>query len=425
MSGDTQDLPPGWTAHKDPDTAFTYYFHAATGESRWEKPPKQVLAKPSAPPGQPTQAQQRSAAATVAAAAGTLSTAGAATHSSAGGASGAAAAAAKQGQGLHSKLKTTEGVRALLGLNVAPRAGPMWENEAFIDLFLDGYNPHKRHSISKGFAKDAASVFAPALQATSDEWADSLKQLGQQKKEAVESLTPIVQDFHDLCRSLPSRSKSEQQCLEFVHGIITRIKALPSGGHIMAPGGWADKTEDFSLIFIIERVSTDKLTLAVCNSGPDGLGYHPIKADVLNAANMKYKMSLVFEDVPDARLCDSSFWFLVSRMHVWPGETHNAKMLYEMLLPGLNQRTLAATQALNIEADLPNTGWSVPPQGGDPSFIYCMMEACELILARRGLSEQERDSWALLMRWQVCRELNVVSRVFLLFLSISLSFSAL
>jgi len=284
----------------------------------------------------------------------------------------------------------------------------MWENEAFIDLFLDGYNQHTRHGIGKGVAKEAAVVLAPALQGASDEWAQSLAKLGEQKKAAVEGLAHMVQDFHNLCRCLPSRSKSEQQCLEFVHGIVTRIKALHTGAHIMVPCGWADKTEDFGYIFVIERVSTDKLMLAVCNSGPDGLGYHPIKADVMNTANMKYRMSLVFEDVPDARLCDSSFWFLVSRMQVWPGESHNAKMLYEMLLPGLNHRALAATQALNTDPNLPTTGWSVPPQGGDPSFIYCMLEACELVLARNGLSQQERDAWAFLIRSHVIRELHVV-----------------
>ena len=250
----------------------------------------------------------------------------------------------------------------MLGLNVASRTGPMWDNGAFIDLFLDGYNQHKRHGIGKGFVREAALVLTPALQGASDEWAESLKQLGEQKKAAVEGLIHVVQDFQNLCRCLPARSKSEQQCLEFVHGIITRIKALHTGGHIMVPAGWADVTEDFGYIFVIERVSVDKLMLAICNSGPDGLGYHPIKADVLNTANMKYRMSLVFEDVPDARLTDSSFWFLVSRMQVWPGESNNAKMLYEMLLPGLNHRALAATQALNTAADLPSTGWTVPPQ---------------------------------------------------------------
>jgi hypothetical protein len=32
------DLPAGWTAHKDPDTNFTYYCHAVSGVSRWEMP---------------------------------------------------------------------------------------------------------------------------------------------------------------------------------------------------------------------------------------------------------------------------------------------------------------------------------------------------------------------------------------------------
>ena len=57
MSGG-QDLPAGWTAHLDPDTKFTYYFHAATGESRWEKPVVAGAFKPAAPSGAPTQAQQ-------------------------------------------------------------------------------------------------------------------------------------------------------------------------------------------------------------------------------------------------------------------------------------------------------------------------------------------------------------------------------
>ena len=403
MPGD-EDLPPGWSAHKDPDTGFTYYFHAATGESKWEKPvATSSITKPFAPPGAPTQAQQRAAAAALSAAVINVAP-NTQSGTGAGGASASGTASSKLAASNRSK---TEGVKAMLGFNAPARTGPIWENQAFIDIFLDGYNPHRKHGIGKGFAAEASLILAPALQAASDEWAESLNKLGQIKQEAVENLVHMLQDFNELCRCLPSKSKSEQLCLEFVHGIITRIKTLNIGGHIMVPGGWADKTEDFSLLFIVERVSTDKLTLAVCNSGPDGLGYHPIKADVLNSANMKYKMSLVFEDVPDARLCDSSFWFLVSRMHVWPGETHNAKMLYENILPGLNQRTLASTQALNTAPELPSTGWSVPPQGGDPSFVLCLLEACELVLARRGLSQEEREAWAFLVRWQICREMNV------------------
>ena len=31
-------LPPGWTAHKDPNTNLNYYHHAESGTSSWEVP---------------------------------------------------------------------------------------------------------------------------------------------------------------------------------------------------------------------------------------------------------------------------------------------------------------------------------------------------------------------------------------------------
>jgi hypothetical protein len=42
------DLPAGWTAHKDPDTNFTYYCHEATGVSRWELQKELAKAMPKA-----------------------------------------------------------------------------------------------------------------------------------------------------------------------------------------------------------------------------------------------------------------------------------------------------------------------------------------------------------------------------------------
>ena len=388
MPGEAE-LPPGWTAHKDPDTGFTYYFHAATGESRWEKPvapPAGAAVPPSPPAGAPTQAQQLAAAtiaATVAAHAG--GAAGGVAAAAAGPAAASGAGATPAG-GLQQQHKARgEGVRNLLGLGLPPRAGPMWENEAFVDVFLDGYNAHRRHGIAKGMAQAAVGVLVPALQAVADECAESSvlrDALDSDGRAALGGLAALVQDFYDICRGLPARTKSEQQCLELVHAIITRIKALAIGAAMMVPGGWAAAAaaEDFAFVFVVERVSTDKLTVGVCNTGPDGLGYHAIKADVSASANMLYRMSLLFEDVPDARLCDSAFWFLTARMHVWPGEGHNAQMLYEQLLPGLNQRTLAATQALNSEDALRTTAWRVPPQGGDASMVHCVLDACELYL---------------------------------------------
>jgi hypothetical protein len=40
-----EDLFLDWSANKDPDTGFTYYFNGATGESKWENPRRSFLNK--------------------------------------------------------------------------------------------------------------------------------------------------------------------------------------------------------------------------------------------------------------------------------------------------------------------------------------------------------------------------------------------
>jgi hypothetical protein len=45
---------------------------------------------------------------------------------------------------------------------------------------------------------------------------------------------------------------------------------------------------------------------------------------------------MVFDDIPYERLVDSSFWFFLFRMQVWPSASHNATMLYERIGPILN-----------------------------------------------------------------------------------------
>lgn len=42
-----KDLPDGWSAHLDSDTNLYYFFHAATGQSQWNKPqPPSAIARP-------------------------------------------------------------------------------------------------------------------------------------------------------------------------------------------------------------------------------------------------------------------------------------------------------------------------------------------------------------------------------------------
>ena len=45
----SEPLPEGWTVHLDPDSGCEYFFHAATGQSTWERP-KPPSTLPSPPP---------------------------------------------------------------------------------------------------------------------------------------------------------------------------------------------------------------------------------------------------------------------------------------------------------------------------------------------------------------------------------------
>lgn len=52
----------------------------------------------------------------------------------------------------------------------------------------------------------------------------------------------------------------------------------------------------------------------MCNTGGPGIEYHPISGE--STAAIKYKMSLVIDDIPAYRVSDSAFWFMLFRMMV-------------------------------------------------------------------------------------------------------------
>eukprot|EP00960_Hanusia_phi_P029240 747854-Hanusia_phi.AAC.2 len=384
---DTQPLPKGWSSHQDPETGLFFYFNAETGKSQWERPAAQTSTTDAIAAHIIEQAKQ-------AAGAKIANSISDAAHSKS---SHVVTTSEKESRtGKLSAITNT--------FFKSSSTGPVWENSSFLDLFLDGCFPHKKHGIQKSFAKDATTLLMTTLADVTTEWRDSLDQLGVTSK--IDSLIAIVKDFADLSSNVPTGSKNEQHALEYINGIVTRIKALPTKAFTFIPAGWADGKDDYSVLIVIERTSSDILNVAICNTGPEGLSYHPIRANVADSANMQYKMTMVFQDIPENKLTDSSFWFMLSRMLVWPNEENKAKLLYETFLPHLNLRPLMATQALNDKDDILNTGWTVPPQGGDPSFIHCILEACKFVLARQGLSHEQQLTWELFVRWHSCRQLG-------------------
>ena len=278
------NLPDGWSAHVDPESGCEYYFHATTGQSTWERP-KPPSSLPSPPPRSSLVLQKPI------------------TEDS--------SAVNKTGSTLQSAVTTFQAMahREQLGM--------LWDNRAFVDLFLDGWKEHEKHSLGKNCFSSAIALIQGATSKINSSCDQYLKVFGAEKISCIKNLEQFIVSVSGITQSLPIKSKSEQQILEYIHSLTTSIRNLSTGSFLGIPGGWVTSPEEsFALLLIVERTGIDEFALAVCNTGPDGLSYHPLRSDAVESCNMLYRMCLVIDHVPEARLADSSFWFMVARMQV-------------------------------------------------------------------------------------------------------------
>jgi hypothetical protein len=95
-----------------------------------------------------------------------------------------------------------------------------------------------------------------------------------------------------------------------------------------------------------------------------GMKYHPYTLDY--APEVQYKLVLVVDDVPMNKLLDSSFWFMLLRIQVWPNDNHSAALLYETLLPYLSAKPLSAVVYDNLVVGSGSDEKKPPPPPGPP-----------------------------------------------------------
>lgn len=190
----------------------------------------------------------------------------------------------------------------------------LWDDNAFVDLFLDGYRDHQRHALTKSFAKDAVALLEGAAIGAADDWRTHLGT--GDKYVAVLSAYQAIKELGDTSQMLPTGSKSEQQLLELIQLVTMKVRSLSVGAFAFIPCGWITASDSFALLIVVQRTAADELSLTVCNTGPDGLQYHPIKVDVESSPNMLYRLSFVIPNIPSHRLHDSAFWLMLFRMQV-------------------------------------------------------------------------------------------------------------
>ena len=132
--------------------------------------------------------------------------------------------------------------------------------------------------------------------------------------------------------------------------------------------------ESSPLLFVLHRESADFFALAVVNTGM-GAEYNPMCPDPINSSGLHRSASFILREIPVDRATNATFWFLATRMLVYPSKFHSSKMLYEHLLPYLNRKPLLANTL--------GPGM-IMPRGGDPSRVNLVLGALQHILMFAG-----------------------------------------
>jgi hypothetical protein len=131
--------------------------------------------------------------------------------------------------------------------------------------------------------------------------------------------------------------------LNFINVFVSLIENLQPNQQIVLPGGWQQPDYFHLCLYIVRSVGNDKFTFTVCNTGKDGLQYHPSAFDAETGRELK-QLALTIWNIPSRRLLDSTFWTVLFRMQVYPSKKNNAEFLYTKLLPSLNAQPLRSNQ---------------------------------------------------------------------------------
>jgi hypothetical protein len=127
--------------------------------------------------------------------------------------------------------------------------------------------------------------------------------------------------------------------LNFINVFLSLMENLQPNQQLVLPGGWQQPDYTHVCLYIVRNCGDNRFSFSVCNTGTDGLEYHPSSFDPETGRKLK-QMAMTIWDIPVSRLTDSTFWTVLFRMQVYPSKKNCAAFLYTKLLPSLNARPL-------------------------------------------------------------------------------------
>jgi hypothetical protein len=125
--------------------------------------------------------------------------------------------------------------------------------------------------------------------------------------------------------------------INFINVFLSLMENVQVNQQLVLPGGWQQPDYTYLCLYIIRNCGNNRWSFSVCNTGRDGLQYHPATFDPETGNELK-QLAMTIWDIPASRVLDSTFWTILFRMQVYPSRKNNAAFLYTKLLPALNSR---------------------------------------------------------------------------------------
>lgn len=309
---------------------------------------------------------------------------------------------------------------------------PIWATGSFADAFFDGFlennDPNTGMSVK--------SLMAPlAVLSTALERVISSCRLSSFKPDDRVKLQTLLSRLHE-CTELtircPAQTKSVETLYEYIQDLTQRVRGMSDGEVMIIPGGWSrllpkekkrqlsnskDKDDtsaqapdedqvDVKILMLVMEIISGTCRLTVVNTG-EGIDYHAATYVGESAEpgrdppQVRHSFTFSLDNIPLVRLTDSAFWFALFRGLVFPHEQNGPQLLYETLLPYLNDRPLMEnmnTTDLAIE-------YNCRPHRGDRSMFIMCLEAFRVSLCR-ALSIHKSKYICLMLKLEMCKMMD-------------------
>src|SRR6202035_4173250 len=102
--------------------------------------------------------------------------------------------------------------------------------------------------------------------------------------------------------------------------------------------------------------------------------YHP--SSIAEVGKTKYQCSMRFNNIDRRLMLDDGFWLMFWRLQLVASDDHDQHVIYDVLIPHLTGRTVAASVA---ERNDPLAEWRTPQRAGNcyyKSVLECFRYLC-------------------------------------------------